>query len=448
MKTVLLIAFFYPPMSTIGAQRPYRLAKCLPRFGWTPIVLTGKQAGDTPSGIRTVQTDYTDILAALRRAAGFEAHAGLHDQLGIPIPKQFAYQGWKSKAIKSLKDIIAYPDDQRGWRASALRAGAELIRATPIHALLSTSSPVTCHIIAARLKRTYGIPWIADLRDLWTQNHYYDKGRGVKYWERRLEVATLAGADALVTANPQVDTLRQLHKQRTIAWIPNGFDPDDFVGEVRTVEQTFTISYSGTLFNGKRDPAMLFAVVRQLIAEGRVARERIALRFYGDTDKWLDDEIAAYGLEGVVRNCGIIPREEVLKKQRESHVLLLLLWDNPKEVDICPGKLYEYLGAGRPVVALGGSGGIVKRILEATSAGRFADGEEGLRDIVLSYYQEFRRTGEVRSASNEKVAAYECANVARTYAGLLEEVTLGAGAGSLGSVRAPDGAAGKGAEGT
>ena len=424
MKTVLLIAFFYPPMTNIGAQRPYRIAKYLPACAWTPIVLTVKQARQTPLGISTVQTDYRDVVGLLKRAAGFNATAGLHEQLGLVVPKQFAYRGWKGKIIRSAKDLIAYPDEQKGWRSYAVRAAVELLRTTQVDAIVSTSAPVTCHLIAARLKRIVRIPWVADLRDLWTQNHYYDKGAVIKWCERRLERATLAGADALVTANPQVDELRQLHNHQVIVWIPNGYDPCEFVGARQRVQEKFTVTYSGTLYNGKRDPTVLFSAVRNLIRQNRVARDRIDIRFYGARDAWLEEDIARYGLQGVARGCGVIPRAEVLKRQRESHVLLLLLWNHEKEANICPGKVYEYLGARRPIVAVGGSGGAVKRLLEATNGGRMAEDEGALQDIIASYYDEFVKTGDVRSLSNDKVAEYEYGNVARQYADLLEKVTL------------------------
>ncbi len=118
MKKVLIISFYFPPSPNIGAQRPYRLAKYLPKFGWEPIILTSKLPGIPPELIRKIETDYKDILNEIKLKIGFNTNETVHEQLGIEVSKNFNYSTWKSKSFKLLKEFLAYPDRERGWLGS------------------------------------------------------------------------------------------------------------------------------------------------------------------------------------------------------------------------------------------------------------------------------------------------------------------------------------------
>lgn len=423
-RKVLIISYPFPPRNTIGSQRFYRLSKYFPQFGWEPIVLTVKRPGNTPEGIRVISTDCIDFTAILKRMAGFRQDQGVHQQLGIKVSKNFNYSTWKSKAIKLVRDVVTFPDDVNGWYFYAVRAASEVLDKERVDAIVSTSDPVTSHLIARKLKRKYRIPWIADFRDLWTQNHYYDRNGLFRALERRIEVKTLSDADVLVTANPQVELFKDLHPDRRIVCVTNGYDPEDFTGEAGPIRDRFTITYTGTLYTGKRDPSMLFSVVARLIHEGKILRDRVEIRFFGCDEEWLFEEVKSHGLNDVVSIQGLVPRRDVLALQRESHLLLLLLWDNEKEEDICPGKLYEYLGARRPIIAIGGPGSAVRRLLVATNAGSFASDQEMLRRSILSYYEEYKSTGSVANYCTSAVERYSYRAITKQYAELLDSLAV------------------------
>ena len=380
MKKVLLIAECFPPHPAIGARRPYGLAKYLPKFGWNPIVLTVKHPGKPPEGIKKIETDYKDIVAVIRSKIRFNSEKMIHEQFaGITVSKNFDYQTWRSKIIKLVKEIIVFPDDERGWYRYAIKSASELCSKEGFDAIISTSSPVTSHLIARKLKRKYNIPWVADLRDLWTQNPYINKFGLIKYFERRLELKTLSDADIIVTVtDPWIDTLKTLHKNKEVYCVTNGYDKDDFSKLQSKLTSKFTLTYTGQLYNGKRDPSILFKVVAQLINENRIDRDLINIRLFCHKEDWLIEEIKKYNLEGVVNCYGFVSREESLKRQRDSQLLLLLLWDNEKEEGFCPGKIYEYFGVRRPIIAIGGRVHVVKDLLETTGAGKYVWNRDNL----------------------------------------------------------------------
>ena len=424
MKKVLIVSYNFPPCIYIGSQRPYRLSKSLPASGWEPVILTTRTEGERLPGCRVIETDYDDVIKSLKSKLGFDRNKSLHDQVGIDITKkEYAYPGLKSKFIKFFKEIVALPDDRIGWYKHAVKSASELMRTEKIDALITTSYPETAHLVGRALKKEFNVPWVADLRDLWTQNHYYGKYPVVKYIEEKIEARTLSFADTLVTVSePLAAILRSFHRNKKVVCVTNGYDDDDFPEIKGGLTDKFTITYTGTLYTGRRDPSSLFRAVRDLIAEGKIKKERMEIRFFVERDEWLHKEAARYGLEDVVAINGFVPRPEALRMQQESQALLLLLWDNPKEEGVYTGKLFEYLGSRRPIIAVGGTGGVVRELLETTGAGRFAADEGSLKDVLWQYYREYSESGEVKSKSNSTIGSYSYRSIARKYSEVLDEI--------------------------
>ncbi len=425
MKKVLIISFYFPPLPDIGSQRPYRLVKYLPKYGWEPTVLTIKRPGKIPEGFRIIETDYKDVTGIIKSKFGFNPEKGLHEQLGISVSKNFKYLSWKSKLIKLTKEVISFPDGHRGWYKFALKSAYEFLSKENVDVIISTSSPVTSHLIARKLKQKYKIPWVADLRDLWTQNHFYNKFDLIRYFERRLELKTLSNADALVTVTkPFADTLKNLHKERKVFCITNGYDPDDFPNIPSKLTNKFTITYTGQLYGGKRDPSLLFKVVARLIQENKINSDLVEIRFYGPKEDWLIGDIKKYNLEKVVSHYGFLPREVALKKQTESQLLLLLLDKNNKEEDVYPAKIFEYLGVKRPIIAIGGRGGITKNFLKKTNAGNYVYNADNLRNVLWEYYDEFIKFGGVRYHGNGNIENYNYEPITKNYSDVLNRIIL------------------------
>ncbi len=422
-KKVLIMAFYFPPAQISGSQRSGGLAKYLHHFGWEPIVLTIKRPGASPQGVNVIATDYSDRIARIKKLFGFSPGAGVHQQIGIQLTKNFSYHSWKSRAIKIFRELIAYPDQEAGWYGYAIESASRLLSKARVDAIVSTSYPVTAHLIARKLKQEYGVPWIADLRDLWTQNHYYSKYAAIRFWERHLEMKTLSYADALVTVSrPLADTLESLHRGKDVQCITNGFDPDDFRKVTSVLSKKFSITYTGTLYDGKRDPAMLLETIARLIEKNKIDRSVIEVVFYGPNEGWLTGDVNKYHLRDVVKVAGPVPREEAIRRQKESQMLLLLLWNDEREKGVYTGKLFEYLGSMRPIIAIGRSNSIVKDLLEDTGAGCFVSDKMQLEMVLMRHYREFISKGEVSYNANDRIGDYSYFAIAGEYSKLLNKV--------------------------
>ena len=422
MRNVLIITYFFPPMPEIGGIRLRGLAKYLSECGWNPIILTPVLPGEPDSRFRVIQTPYDDVVGLWKKRMGLNTEKSLNAQLGVSRAKD------RPSVIDRLVyfpyEIITYPDPMRGWYKHAIQAGDRLLQGEQIDAILSSSYPITCHLIAKTLAEKYQVPWIADLRDLWTQNPYSNHCAPRRFAEKRLELRTLEKANALVTVSrPLADDLGHLHTHKPVYVITNGFDLEDACFDPPELTDKFTITYTGVLYGGKRDPSMLFEALKNLIRDGVIDPERVEVRFFGSQDPWLFDEIKGAGLDGIVKVFGFVPRDQALLRQRESQLLLLLLWNNPQDKGVYTGKVFEYLAAGRPIIALGGpEESVVKDLLNETQAGHYISSLEDLEFVLSRYYSEYLRTGAIPRTKESAIMKYSHQEMAKKFADLLDKV--------------------------
>jgi len=229
----------------------------------------------------------------------------------------------------------------------------------------------------------------------------------------------------VTVSKPLADDLSRLHIHKPVYVITNGFDPEDACFDPPELTEKFTITYTGALYDGKRDPLMLFEALKNLITDGIIDPDRVEVRFFGSQDPWLLDEIRDANLDGIVRVFGFVPRDEALQKQRESQLLLLLLWDNPQERGVYTGKVFEYLAAGRPIIALGGlEECVVKDLLNETQAGHYVSSSEELEIVLSKYYSDYINTGTISPIENSSISKYSQLEMAKRFAEVLDKIQM------------------------
>jgi len=409
-------------MPAIGGVRLYGLAKYLPEHGWEPIILTPFLPGEPDSRFRVIQTPYDDVVGLWKKRMGLNTGKSLNAQFNVSRAKN--QLSIVDRLVYLPYEVITYPDGINGWYKHAIQAGDRLLQGEQIDAILSSSYPITCHLIAKTLAEKYQIPWIADLRDLWTQNPYSNHCAPRRLAERNLELRTLGKASALVTVSePLAGDLSRLHAHKPVYVITNGFDPEDAHFDHPKLTDKFTITYTGVLYDGKRDPSMLFEALKNLISDGVIDPGRVEVRFFGSQDPWLFDEIRNANLDDIVKVFGFVPRDQALQRQRESQLLLLLLWDNPQDKGVYTGKVFEYLAAGRPIIALGGpEESVVKDLLNETQAGHYISSLEDLEFVLSRYYSEYLRTGAIPRTKESAIMKYSHQEMAKKFADLLDKV--------------------------
>jgi len=301
MKKVLVITYCFPPNSSSGSVRLGGLAKYLPEYGWEPILLTPELPGDPDPQFKVIQTPYRDVTRYWKRVLGVKTDKTLQRQELVSQKK--AKGRFLNYIFNMGRQIVTYPDPERGWYPFAVNAGNELFqqKGECIAAIISTSPPITSHLIAKKLKAKWNIPWIADFRDRWTlDDDYSDNYHFVRRaFERRLERRTLSQANALVTVSePWAESLRAFHKGKSVHYISNGFDPDVIrPGMPKKLTEQFTITYAGNFLNGQRDPSYLFEAMRDLVREGEIDPSEARIRIYGHPNAGLEQKAKDYGIQ-------------------------------------------------------------------------------------------------------------------------------------------------------
>ncbi len=423
MKKLLLVAYYYPPHPGIAAVRPGALSRYLIDYGWDVSVVTAEYPGRMAGQYQWPVIEVADpgILSAYQRRRKSRnvvssAKAATSAKSQSDSPKRSGIRKWAF-------EFFYYPDRQRNWAKPCLQA-CESLGAFDV--VLTTSSPATSHLIGAILKHE-GVAqrWVADFRDLWTQNHFR-QGQFSPFresLERRLEQRTLEEADLLVTVSePMAERLRQLHRNAPVAVATNGYEeqppPQDVIHHPQ-----FTLVYTGQLYTGRRDPTLLLQTLRNLMDKNQVAEGEVMVRFVGEDSAWLRDMVRSYNLEHQVAIEERIPREEARREQHSATVLLLINWDHPAEAGTYTGKLFEYLEARRPILAIGGPSGVVSELLERTQAGFHVRSGDDLEKILLNWLDEYRTHQRIRYQGIEsEIHEYSWRRRAGQYAALLDEL--------------------------
>jgi glycosyltransferase involved in cell wall biosynthesis len=391
------------------------LAKYLPEFGWQPIILTAPIGEDAYSQFRIPKDFKTTV-----RVIETHGYSSPYGKKRLTSKKYTKVRPFLKFLYKYYREIAQYPDAEKGWKPFVLKASNHLLQNEAIDAIVSSSSPVTSHLIAKELKEKHRIPWVAELRDLWTQNHNYPYSPLRKFFEKRLELKTLSSADALVAlSSPDAEKLMALHNGKMICTITNGFDPDKMSDGKTNLSSKFTITYTGQIYP-KQDPSKLLVALKGLISDKTIDPADVEVRFYGPENVLLTKCIKELGLSNIVKQYGVVPIDFSLEKQRESQLLLLLKWEDSRERGVYSGKVFEYLAAKRPVLATGGTDDVITELLNETAAGIDAKSAEDIKNALRISYTEYKIKDKISyQGIEEKINKYSYRELAREFAELL-----------------------------
>lgn len=418
MKKVIYIAFNFNDDNGIALKRLRGVSKYLPSFGWQPIVIVPRTSNKTViiDNVRVVETDYQDMIS--RFLPNSKSDTGEKKE----VDSKNQSNKFVSKAMSLAGEIFAYPDSMKYWRKPAFEAASEIIENEKIDAILSTSSPVTSHLVAHDLNEKYGIPWAADLRDLWNLNPYINHNPIRRHFEKRLEMKTFKNAAALTTTTELAKkTLQGIHPDKKIVSVVSGFDPEDFKITKQTVEsENLTLMYAGSLYSGKRDPSILFDAISQLISENKIDNKKIIVDFYGDTGN-LEELSEKYNIKNNVNIHGRITYPEVLQHQMNADVLLLISWMDESEKIFIPGKIYDCIGCRKPILSIGYKEGSLKELIDKTNIGYHISSVEECKKAIYDYYTKYNEN-ELKYSGNEFAEEYSVKNTAKNFSKILEEI--------------------------
>ncbi|MFA6235225.1 MAG: hypothetical protein WC824_13705 [Bacteroidota bacterium] len=435
MRNVLIVTYYFPPSGGPGVQRVLKFCTYLLQFGWRPIILTVKDAdypardesllNEIPSEAVVYRTPIFEPYDLYRKFTGKEK--------GTPVDvntirKEGATPSVQERIAEFVRATFFIPDARIGWKKSAVKQGLEIIREHDIRAIYSSSPPYTCSLIASKLKHKTGLPWIAGFRDPWTGFlSTPDRWFIPAMIERHLERAVFADCDRMDVAwdgirkdfhgkYPDIPTDKVHH-------LPNGFDSADFPTVEVMVKDKFTVTYTGSMY-GKRNPETFFAAVARLVEAGKVDPAQIRLQFIGrfgaEVRTMFDHPLLKDSI--VVRE--YMPHSASVRHLFQSDALLMVVDDFKGNEEIVPGKVYEYIGSGRPVITLAPVGAVTQ-VIEETDSGRCTRSNDigGIADIFLDFYRQWESGTLGKEQKRGAVQQFERREVTRRLAALLDEIT-------------------------
>lgn len=365
MKRVLFISYYWPPAGGPGAQRAAAFARYLPQFGWDPIVLTVRHSevfykdpsltGTLPKSLEVHRTASCEPYRLYKTLTG--------RTVSTPLPVGWVGQerpGLRERWAGWLRLNLFIPDARAGWIPFAIHAGARLIRRGDIDLIFSSSPPHSLQIVGRQLKRRFGLPWVADLRDPWSGNRHSARVRTRTPWaqalDRRWERRCLRAADHVTTVSPSLaqDFQARLLPGRPFAVtvLTNGYDPADFK-ESHTVDATaFRIVHTGNLL-AQQNPLVLWKSLHALLAAYPDMQAQLRIRFTGHTAQAVLEAIQRCGLTPYLETRDFIPHREIVAEMQQAAILLVVIPETPNNAGIITAKLCEYAGSGRPILLIG-----------------------------------------------------------------------------------------------
>lgn len=371
MRRVLIISYYWPPNGGAGVYRWLKMSKYLPAYGWQPVVYTPANPevvsvdpgllNDVDERVEVLKRPITEPFSLYKRFTG----KAQDERVQTAFLSEKKGGGWKEGLALWVRSNFFIPDARVWWVKPSIRWLKTYVKQHPVDAIISTGPPHSMHLIAMALKRATGLPWIADFRDPWTGIDFYGQLALSRWADRkhhRLEREVLTAADKVVTVSWSWAKDLEALGAKDVAVVTNGFDRDDVPANPMAVDRRYSLVHIGSM-SGTRDLPGLWKALAGILTTDAVFRERFVLRFVGPVDHGVVASATAAGLGAHIERLGRVDHATAMREMQRARVLLLPINDTPNSAGILPGKLYEYLAVGRPILAVGPRDGDVARVL-------------------------------------------------------------------------------------
>jgi glycosyltransferase involved in cell wall biosynthesis len=383
MKKVLVITYYWPPSGGAGVQRWVKFIKYFKDQNINPFIISvdpdfasyplidNSLTNDIPDNTNVYLTKTNEPYSFYKKINNNQTpYAGFANE-GRP--------NFFQKIARFIRGNFFIPDSRKGWNNFAYKKAVEILEKENIDTVITTSPPHSTQLIGLKLKETQNIKWIADLRDPWTDIYYYKSMLHTKWAKQKdlnYEKRVIEKSDKVVVVSDSIKQLllnkSNLVKESKIHIIPNGFDDDDFLVSSKNNNSKFLLSYVGTIT--KDYP--LDSIKKS------ISNLNINLEFTGKADeptKLLLNEVASFNNH--------VKHKESINLLLASDMLLLVIPKISNNKGILTGKLFEYLGARKPILCIGPTDGDAAKIIEECKAGKTFDysDENGIYDFIETY---------------------------------------------------------------
>ena len=392
-KKVLIITYYWPPAGGSGVQRWLKFSKYLRGFDIEPVIYTI----DNPSYPILDKSSESEIAKDLEilKQAIFEPNSML-SFFGRNNKKESA--GFLNPNPTFLGKIVQYiranyfiPDARKFWIEPSVNFLSNYLENNHIDAIITTGPPHSMHLIGLELKKKLGIKWISDFRDPWTEIDYFQQLPLTKKATKKhqdLEQEVLIKSDMVVVVG---ETMKEKFLQHTkrIEVLTNGFDSNEN-SLTQELDQKFSITHVG-LMNSDRNPTILWEVLNEISNTNPNFKNDLRIKLIGKIDDAVIQDLKVFD-HNTIETIPYLDHKDVSKYQASSQVLLLSINEVPSAKGIITGKIFEYLQAKRPILAIGPEDGDAAMILKNTNAGTIIGfkNKTVLKATILNLYKDYK----------------------------------------------------------
>jgi len=397
MQKVLIITYYWPPAGGPGVQRWLKFVKYLRHYHVEPVVFIP----DNPhyplqddSFLNELPKDISIIKKSIFEPYGLASIISKKKTNRISSGIiQTKNPSFLEKSMLWIRGNLFIPDARKFWIKPSVKFLQTYLLQEDITTIITSGPPHSLHLIGLRLKKQMELQWIADFRDPWTSIGYHKKLRLTNKSKRKhkvLEATVLQTADKIVVTSPTTKNEFAAITSKPIKVITNGYDGD--LSDATTFDAEFTLSHIGSLLTG-RNPLNLWQVLGELVSENEAFKAVFKLQLIGVVSADVLAAIHSFGLESYINLRGYVSHDEALRLQEQSQVLLLVEIDSKETKGIIPGKVFEYLKANRPILALGPEGWDARNIITKTNAGAVFNytAKENLKTVLLKWFNAFQQ---------------------------------------------------------
>lgn len=397
MKKVLIITYYWPPAGGPGVQRWLKFVKYLPEFDVEPVVYIPENPHypiqdaslmeEVPEGISIYKQK---VFEPYRLAGLLSPKKTKRISSGIIKTKDPSVL---EKAMLWIRGNFFIPDARKYWVTPSVKFLSDLIVKEQIETIITTGPPHSVHLIGQQLKEKHALKWVTDFRDPWTSIGYHKKLRlsaASQKKHKQMEHLILNTADQLIVTSEMTKKEFGEITNKPITVITNGYD-NDFKGKV-VLDKSFTIAHVGSLLSG-RNPNNLWKALSQLASENEMFRAELQLEFLGVVSEDVLNSLSRYELVPYIKLKGYVSHVQAVRRQRGAQVLLLVEIDSEETEGIVPGKIFEYMAAKRPILALGPKNWEVRNMIRETQTGEVFDYEATtqLKNVLLDWFKAYKK---------------------------------------------------------
>ena len=388
---VLIITYYWPPAGGSGVQRWLKFVKYLQGFNIQPIVYTisnpryltidDSLLNEIPENIEVLKHPIWEPADLLFWKKNLQQNSGISNAS-------------KSSFLSFIRGNFFIPDPKLFWIKPSVKYLQKYLNKNDVDVIISTGPPHSMHLIAEKLHQKNDVKWLADFRDPWSDIYYnkdFKEFSFVKNRNKKLEKSVLKKADCVLTVSNALKKEFSKYANR-VEVVTNGFD-DDFLKPSKVLlDEKFTISYIG-LLPKQSNPKNLFRVLQVLCSQHKDFEKDLQLNFIGDISDEVKTAVFNNKLEENTRFIDYVDHTKALEYQQKAQVLLLLIPNVKKCKGILTGKLFEYLSAKRPILAIGPEDGDLADVLEDTNAGVIVDfdNNDKLSSEILKLYHQYKK---------------------------------------------------------